>query len=89
MSDINQPMYRVCITLAGVSVMNFDITDMDVCLDKTYNCIDALPNWIKERLAVLMMTSPTPPTDPVDGIGRRISENIFWVTVPSKGERNE
>ena len=89
MSDINQPMYRVCITPNRVSVMNFDVTDMDVCLDKAYNRVDDLPNWVKERLAVLMMTSPTPPTDPVDGIGRRISENIFWVIVPHKGERNE
>lgn len=82
-------MYRVCITPERVSVMNFDIPAMDVCLDGVYNHVDDLPNWVKGRLAILMMTSPTPPTDPVDGIGRRIAENIFWVIVPDKGERNE
>ena len=79
-------MYRVRIDLDRVVVMNFDLTDLDVHLDKYYNHVDDLPNWVKERLAVLMMTSPTPPTEPVEGVGRRISENIFWVIVPDKGE---
>jgi hypothetical protein len=28
---------------------------------------------------VLMMCDPTPPTEPVEGIGRRIDEHTFWV----------
>jgi hypothetical protein len=82
-------MYRVSIKEQGVHVMNFDITDMDVNLDTHYNRVDDLPNWVKERLALLLMTSPTPPTDPIDGVGRRVSETVFWVLAPSQGERNE
>ena len=86
---IDQPMYRVCITPERVEVMSFELADMDVPLDAYYNRVDDLPNWVNERLALLMMTSPTPPTEPVEGIGRRISQNIFWVTVPDKGEHEE
>jgi hypothetical protein len=88
-SWVNEPMYRVSIKEQGVHVMNFDITDMDVNLDTHYNRVDDLPNWVKERLALLLMTSPTPPTDPIDGVGRRVSETVFWVLAPSQGERNE
>ena len=86
MMGTDEPIYRVCIAPDRVTVMNFDLTDMAVCLDTQYNCVDDLPNWVKERLAVLMMTSPTPPTEPVEGVGRRISETVFWVEVPDEGE---
>lgn len=86
---IDKPMYRIAMCKDRVTVMNFDITDMDGCLDRVYNHVDDLPNWVKERLAILMMTSPAPPTDPIEGVGRRISETIFWVEVPDQGERNE
>jgi hypothetical protein len=38
-----------------------------------------LPQWMQEKVALLMMTSTDPPTVPVEGIGKRISENTFWV----------
>lgn len=85
----DQPMYRVRVDPDRVSVMHFDITELDVQLDKYYNHVDDLPNWVKERLAVLMMTSPNPPTETVEGVGRRIRENVFWVFAPDQGERND
>jgi len=40
---------------------------------------EAVPKWLVERLSVLMLCDPTPPTEPVEGVGRRIDEHTFWV----------
>ena len=44
-----------------------------------YSGLEKLPQWMQEKVALLMMTSIDPPTVPVEGIGKRISENTFWV----------
>jgi hypothetical protein len=46
-----------------------------------YDLDEPLPKWLEERLAVLMLCDPTPPTVAVEGIGRRIDEHTFWVDV--------
>jgi hypothetical protein len=54
------------------------------------NCVDSecegiydldkgLPQWLEEKLSVLMVCDPTPPTVHVEGIGVRIDEHTFWV----------
>ena len=48
----------------------------------TYDSADALPMWIQERLAVLMMTPTEFPTVEISTVGRRISEYVFWVFAP-------
>ena len=45
-------------------------------------CADELPDWMQQRLAVLMVTSHTPPTVEIDGVGRRIDKNTFWLYAP-------
>lgn len=48
--------------------------------EKKYDTPDGLPHWIKEKLAVLMLIDPDEPNKKdVVGVGRRISENIYWV----------
>ena len=53
------------------------------CVDKTilgyYGSPDDLPDWVQNKLAVLMTVDSTPPTQPVEGVGQRISRNVFWV----------
>ena len=44
-----------------------------------YDLDEDVPEWLEERLSVLTMCDPTPPTEPVEGIGRRIDEHTFWV----------
>ena len=39
--------------------------------------IDETPEWIQRKVAVLMMTNDTPPTEPVEGVGHRIDKNTF------------
>ena len=41
--------------------------------------IATLPDWVQKRVAVLSTMSCEPPTEYVNKIGRRISENIYWV----------
>jgi len=54
--------------------------------DQIYFSVDHLPNWIRERLAVLAMESFEPPTEDIAGVGRRISEWVYWVEAPDKQE---
>tara|TARA_R110000782_G_scaffold171008_1_gene262724 strand:+ start:1213 stop:1491 length:279 start_codon:yes stop_codon:yes gene_type:complete len=69
--------------------IRYDAGDVEVtCIGM--NCVDAeanglydlrepLPKWLEEKLAILMLCDPTPPTEPVEGIGRRVDERTFWV----------
>lgn len=59
---------------------------VDEEVEGIYSSIDALPNWIKERLAVLMVVDAEhKPTNVIEGVGRRISAQVFWVFIPESG----
>jgi hypothetical protein len=75
-------IYRISIFPDGVDVMCFWLASVDSNIDGHYDLTDDLPNWVKERLAVLMILSSTPPTSEVAGIGRRISSHVYWVYAP-------
>jgi hypothetical protein len=44
-----------------------------------YNSSSDLPEWVKDRVAVLRMLPCDPTNSVVFGVGRRISEHVFWV----------
>jgi len=75
--------YRVSTAADGVDVICFGLENVDSNIDGHYDTPNDLPSWIQERLAVLMITSPSPPTKEVAGIGRRISRDVFWVYPPT------
>mgnify|MGYP003342197469 CR=1 FL=1 len=75
-------IYRVSIFPDGADVVCFGLESVDSQLEGHYDDVNALPDWVKERLAVLMMMSYTPPTEEVEGVGRRISRNVYWVFKP-------
>ena len=79
-SDDN--IYRVSVFPDGIDIVCFGLSSIDSPIDGHYDQPDDLPNWVKERLAVLMITSSTPPTQEVAGIGRRISSHVYWVYAP-------
>lgn len=88
MHDVTDPMhddntYRISVFPDGVDVVCFGLESVDSQLEGHYDRIDDLPDWVKERLAVLNMMPPTPPTNSVDGVGRRISAHVYWVFAPS------
>ena len=74
-------IYRVSLdpTLGQVDIMTIGVVGVDVTdpLERTYGCMGELPMWVQEKLAMLMML--TSPGGPVEGIGKRIDRNTFWV----------
>ena len=44
-----------------------------------YSRIEDLPEWMQRKLHVLSMMDYNPPTKTVEGVGRRISRDVFWV----------
>jgi hypothetical protein len=73
--------YRVTIhpTTNEVEIMSFDIGCIDASVTGLYSTINETPSWVQERIAVLMMTDPTPPTEEVEEVGRRIDKSTYWV----------
>ena len=74
-------MYRVMVddgkNCVRVQCIGMYCLDSDV--EDTYSGLDKLPQWMQEKVALLMMTSYTPPTTPIEGIGQRIGANKFWI----------
>lgn len=79
-------VYRVAIEHDCVKVMSFctkdGIIEVDESIEGTYDDLDSLPKWIQERIALLSMLSYKPPTVTVEGVGRRISKDTYWVHRP-------
>lgn len=44
-----------------------------------YDSISDAPEWIQDRIAVLRMLQPSTNDSIVYNVGRRISENVFWI----------
>lgn len=72
-------LYRVVTQGGRVEVMCFGVDLLDPQAEGEYDSVDDLPKWVQDRLAVLMIMSAKPPTVEVEGIGRRIDENTFWL----------
>jgi hypothetical protein len=84
--DFNQHILRVEISENGTSVVSLGLgieleEVLDAELEGDYPNPQALPDWMQERLAVLMLTPSEPPTKEIAGVGRRMSENVFWIYV--------
>jgi len=75
-------IYRVSVFPDGIDILCFGLSSIDSDINGHYDRSDDLPNWVKERLAVLMITSGIPPTQEVAGVGRRISSHVYWVYAP-------
>ena len=74
-------IYRINIAYPNrIELICFGMDKLDVGIEGVYDNINSLPNWIQERLSVLSMLPPSSTGDnDVDGIGRRISERVYWV----------
>ena len=74
-------VYRVVLSNETklVHVISFGMERVDVSPERVYNSVNDLPKWMQERVALLMMTSAKPPTEGVDGVGRRIDETTYWL----------
>ena len=83
MSKVKEPgvIYRVSLDSAkgNINVMTVGLVGVETRdpLEGDYSCLGELPMWVQEKLAMLMML--TSPGGPVEGIGKRIDRNTFWV----------
>jgi len=62
-----------------IEVSCFGMDAIDSELEGTYSDVEELPLWIRERLAVLMVTTWKPVTKEIAGVGRRIDKTTFWI----------
>lgn len=67
------------------AVMPFDRLRWSA-LPPTVLPVGELPDWVQERLSVLAMLTPP---DEVEGVGKRVSKDIFWVLIPHADARRE
>jgi hypothetical protein len=76
-----EPIYRIHINQDNtVETDCFEMLDaFNPELKKYYETLDDLPNWVQDKLAVLMLLDHTKVNEEVKGVGRRINENIYWV----------
>jgi hypothetical protein len=49
-----------------------------------YPTIEDIPEWVKDRLAVLNMMPPNPTDSVVFGVGRRVDASTWWVVEPAE-----
>jgi hypothetical protein len=74
-------VYRVHVAsdTGYVTVACIGLESVDAIIDGNYGNTDKLPDWMQEKLAVLTMMSSKPPTEFVNGVGRRINGDTYWV----------
>ena len=65
-----------------ISIVCFGLPTVDANCEGTYDSVDDLPNWVQDRLAILMMIPITKPTPDIPEVGRRISTSVFWLYAP-------
>jgi hypothetical protein len=83
MTVADDNIYRILIVPdRAVETLCFGVSRVDCALARCYDCVDDLPNWVKERLAVLLLLDGTKPNLEVEGVGRRIGLFVFWVYAP-------
>lgn len=82
-----EPIYRIQVNEdSTVETTCYEMLDaFDPELKKYYETLDDLPNWVQDKLAVLMLLDHTKVNEEVKGVGRRINENVYWVF---NGEKN-
>jgi len=75
------PIYRIRVNKnSSVDTVCYDLLDNFAPeLKQHYTNVDDLPAWTKEKLAVLMILDASKKSEEIDGIGRRISNEVFWV----------
>lgn len=77
----NDVIYRVFIPNDGkdIKVSCIGIKCVDSTIDGVYSDYYALPELLKERIAVLSILKPDIDVNEVADVGKRINEQTYWV----------
>jgi hypothetical protein len=77
-----QPIYRVSIhdRTGQVNTDCYDLLENFAPeLKMRYDTINEMPNWAQAKLAVLMVLDPMKVNNDIEGVGKRISRNVYWL----------
>lgn len=71
-------VYRICVNVFSgyVQVVCIGLWCVDNPYEGEYSSVDALPKWIQGKVAVLMTVATL---EKVWGVGRRVSDNTFYI----------
>ena len=86
-----QPIYRITIhdRTGEVNTDCYDLLENFAPeLKMRYDTINELPKWAQEKLAVLMVLDPMKINNDIQGVGRRISRNIYWLYKENENGNN-
>lgn len=76
-----ETVYRVLLKGEGANVVCIDmpVDYLSEAICREYDRFDQTPQWLQDRVLALRMLTEGPPTSWVEGLGRRISKDVFWV----------
>ena len=74
-------IYRVSLEDGCVEVVCLGLDSVDSEGDGQYDSVDNLPDWMQEKLSTLYLFKCEGYMPIVEGVGRRISKDVFWLFV--------
>jgi len=72
----DEEIWRVVVNELGVKALYIGLGSRAPIEVQT---VSELPRWMQERVAVLSMLTESPPTKPIEGVGRRITDTVYWI----------
>ena len=75
-------VYRVDTRKQHIEVRAWGIGESTNIVSKEvmrYDSVQALPEWMQRKIAVLMTFDPKKVTDEIPDLGARVSDGVFWV----------
>jgi hypothetical protein len=79
--DTRERLWRVTYSAdAPIHTVSIDLPVSDEeGTEHIFDSWDDLPEWMQDRIRALGMITGKPPTGWIDGIGRRMSDTVYWV----------
>ena len=74
--DDDEELWRVAVNKMGASALYIGLGSKP---EIKVSRLSGLPHWMQERVAVLSMLTERPPTSPLKGVGRRITDTVYWI----------
>lgn len=82
MSDEPRFIRARMMACGAVELSGLDMqVDNDYGLELRYESVDSLPQWIQTKIKTLQILESPPPPMVVPGVGKKMSDNTYWVYV--------
>ena len=74
--NADEEIWRVAVNSLGVSALHIGLGAKPEIRSSS---LAGLPEWMQERVSVLSMLTESPPTAPIEGVGRRVTDTVYWI----------